>query len=293
MIDVDTYGQYGVCDFDGDGMDDLFLATGVSWWYASRGKMHWTFLKEATERLHQVGLGDFDGDKRCDVFAVNRFAKQWEISKGGSGSWTALPGTYDVPFEELRFGDFNGDGTQDIFRREPNGQWWAISPGVYGWTPLASSGFPLRKLRFGDFDNDGVTDVIAVQDGRWSVSWGGNTSWQRLNTTLATPLEGLLIADIDFDGRDDIVRYAPSEDGLSGTWTVSWRGSTGWNPLATLSWVDTPEARELRPADYILSFVGWFNDPAGFDVLALDHERQGYLFRYGTPGFVRHSLYAY
>ena len=32
ILNTDTYGQYGVCDFDGDGKDDLFLATGVSWW---------------------------------------------------------------------------------------------------------------------------------------------------------------------------------------------------------------------------------------------------------------------
>jgi hypothetical protein len=28
VIDFDSYGRYGVCDFDGDGIDDLFLATG-------------------------------------------------------------------------------------------------------------------------------------------------------------------------------------------------------------------------------------------------------------------------
>ena len=177
VINVDTYGHYGVCDFDGDGTDDLWLATGQTWWYASGGQRHWVYLKEATERLYQVGLWDFDGDGRCDVFAVNRLAKQWEISKGGREAWTALPGTYDLPFEALRFGNFNGDRMMDIFYRDPAGQWWAISPGVYPWRLLGSSSFPLDKLRFGDFNGDGVTDILAVQDGYWAVSWGGTTTW--------------------------------------------------------------------------------------------------------------------
>src|SRR4029078_5491526 len=93
----DSYARYGVCDFDGDGKDDLFLATGANFWYSSGGKMPWTYLKEATETLDQVLLGDFHGGGRCDVFAVNRYARTWEISSGGSGAWQALPGTYDIP----------------------------------------------------------------------------------------------------------------------------------------------------------------------------------------------------
>lgn len=221
VIEVDTFGEYRVCDFDGDGRDDLFLATGVTWWYASGGQMHWTYLKEATERGHEVGLGDFDGDGRCDVFAVNRAAKQWEISKGGSGPWTVLPGTYDLPFEALRFGHFNGDEDRvmDIFHRAPDGQWFVISPGVYGWRPLQRSFFPLSALRLGDFDADGVTDVVAVEEGRWAVSWRGLTVWEELNPRLRDPLEALLIADMDADGRDDIVRYTPT-DGFHGTWEI-------------------------------------------------------------------------
>src|SRR4029434_9948869 len=65
---IDDYGNYGVCDFDGDRRDDLFLATGTTWWYSSAGKREWTFLSAHTEKLHQIGLGDFDGDRRCDVF---------------------------------------------------------------------------------------------------------------------------------------------------------------------------------------------------------------------------------
>ena len=139
-VGVDTFGRYGVCDFDGDGRDDLFLPTGASWWYSSGGRMHWTFLATRTERLHQVGLGDFTGDGRCDVFAVRY--QQWTISDGGTGPWTRIPGDYtDIPFDQLAFGDFNGDRTKDMFRRAPDGQWSVISPGVHDWRDLARSPF--------------------------------------------------------------------------------------------------------------------------------------------------------
>jgi hypothetical protein len=290
---VDPYGHYGVCDVDGDGMDDLFLATGVSWWYASGGRMHWVYLQAQDARLDTVGLGDFDGDGRCDVFAVH--VNDFMISSRGTGEWHSL-GTFAMPFDQLGFGDFNGDGITDMFRRAPDGQWWAISPGRYDWTALQSSSFPLRDLRFGDFNNDRVTDVLAVQGGQWSVSLGGTTPWQPLNPTLADRLEGLLMADINADGRDDILRYTPADHGITGTWEISWGGSTAWEPLATLAWVDTPEAREQRPADDVRSLVGRFSDTtdwAAYDVLALDHERKGHLYsdRYGF--FVPHSLYAY
>ncbi len=39
----DSYGQYGVCDFDGDGKDNLFLASGATWWYSSGANVNWTF----------------------------------------------------------------------------------------------------------------------------------------------------------------------------------------------------------------------------------------------------------
>ena len=162
-VGVDTYGQYGVCDIDGDGKDDLLLPTGVTWWYSSAGKMRWSYLNAATERLHQIGLGDFDGDRRCDVFAVH--GNKWEIASGGTAAWSALPGTYSIPFDQLRFGDFNGDGVTDVFRRAPDGQWSVVSPWKYDWRILGSSSFPLSKLRFGDFNGDRVTDVLGPAGG--------------------------------------------------------------------------------------------------------------------------------
>lgn len=73
------------CDFDGDGRNDLFLATGQTWWYCPAspgdgtcetspggGKPTWIYLHTSTLGLHDVTLGYFDADRLCDVFGGGR-----------------------------------------------------------------------------------------------------------------------------------------------------------------------------------------------------------------------------
>jgi hypothetical protein len=288
-VNVDTYGHYGVCDFDGDGKDDLFLATGASWWYSSGGKMYWSYLNSNTERLEQVGLGDFDGDGRCDVFAVN--GNRWEISSGGTGPWTALPGTHDnIPFAELRFYDFDGDRITDVFRRAPDGQWFAFASGTSAPRAMQSSDFPLSSLRFGDFNGDGVTDVLSLNGNVWSVSLSATGQWQPWNGKLSNELQSLFIANVDGLPGDDIVRYVPTS-AIAGKWELSSGGRGPWKPLATLKWASSLAAE--KPALGVLSFVGRFEGRAAADLLAVDLTRLSRIHSTGHADFIAYGLYAY
>jgi FG-GAP-like repeat len=280
-----------VCDFDGDGRDDLFLATGTSWWYASAGRREWRFLNDNPTRLSDVGLGDFDGDGKCDVLAVH--IPGFVISKGGTGPFTLLPGEHsNVPFNQLAFGDFNGDHVQDIFRRDPDGQWWAISPGIYPWTPLQSSSFPLSALRFGDFDGNGITDVVSISAGKWSVSWGARSTWQELNARLSSSLADVLIGDVDGVMGDDIVRYVRSSQS-NAKWEVSSGGTGPWVTLTSISYPNDVAMQVLNPTGRMKSFIGRFDIWQGADVLALEFTRGSRIFSKGHAEMTTYGLYAY
>ena len=64
---INGMNELGACDFDGDGIDDPFLATGQTWWYYADGPGQWLYLNTSTTRRHQLTLDDFSGDGICDV----------------------------------------------------------------------------------------------------------------------------------------------------------------------------------------------------------------------------------
>jgi hypothetical protein len=223
-IDFDSYGRYGVCDFDGDGVDDLFLATGKTWWYSSFGEFQWTYLSARTERLHQVRLGYFDDDKRCDVLTESDGA--WVIASGGTEPWKSI-GSFGAPLSEVTFGRFDPSirdhrpgvtrRTTHAFRRLQSGQWQVTPLSAPAWRNEQSSSFPMSKLRFGDFTGDGVTDVLAVQNGRWSISQSASGGWQRLNRHLANDVSSLFIADLNHNNIDDLIRLERKESRINQT----------------------------------------------------------------------------
>lgn len=69
--DFDDMVVHSVCDFNGDGVDDDFLATGASWWYrpGSGTNRVWRHLKTDynTKHLDQLTLSYVSGDGVCDV----------------------------------------------------------------------------------------------------------------------------------------------------------------------------------------------------------------------------------
>lgn len=68
-VQMDLSPSYGHCDFDGDGISDVFFATGETWWFSSAGIRPWTYLNTSKLMLSDVTLGDFDHDGFCDALA--------------------------------------------------------------------------------------------------------------------------------------------------------------------------------------------------------------------------------
>ena len=199
---------YGVCDFDADGVDDLFLATRAGFWFSSFGEFPWSYLGPQKDKLENLRLGYFDDDKRCDVLAEDR--GNWVISSGGTGRWHSI-GSFGASLAELpSAGSTRMCGsppgvtrrTTHAFLRGSDGQWLITSLAQPDWQPVGSSSKPMRELRFGDFTGDGVTDVLAVVSGRWAIS-KARAPWRNLNRRHGDAVKSLHIADLNNNNIDD------------------------------------------------------------------------------------------
>jgi hypothetical protein len=252
--------RLGVGDFDGDGVDDLFLATGASWYYSPGGQRDWRFLNAAAEPIDQLLFGDFDGDGRTDVVATR--AGQLVVSWGGISAFDVLNAN-PLPctsISDMAVGDFDGDGKADIFCAD--GETWWISYG--GNTPfvqvIVADHTLVKYLRFGDFDGDGTTDVFGVVNGaystpRWQIrrSFKGYQGflggWQPMPVSLTShpaSVDGLVVADFNGDGAADIGMSCFSLS-RPGCWQISLGGAQGWQQYTIGSW-----ATDLSAVGYFL-----------------------------------------
>lgn len=258
--------QLAVGDFDGDGVQDIFLATGTSWYYSPAGKAGWVYLNGGkTDDIKNLLFGDFDGDARTDVLGVN--GSNLMVSWGGISDWevlNALPKGASIG--ELAIGDFGGVGRSDIFYAD--GKNWYVSPGGSGpFGSVNTSSFRVSDLRFGHFSICGAgkeTDVFGIVSGKWQVSCGARAEWKPLPASLTSSLTGLVVADFDGDGNADIGISSPGSTtatpGNPSVATWSWKfsrdASNGWNsPLAAPAPLASAAA------------IGFFDSTKGADVL--------------------------
>ena len=214
--------KLGVGDFDGDGKDDLFLATGAAWYYSSAGKVEWRFLNAQTDPLDTLLFGDFDGDGRTDILKLQ--GQDWMVSWGGASPWEKINQS-DAQFADLAVGDFDGDGRSDIFYTDGH-SWFVSSGGTGPLTHFQTSSFRVPDLRFGDFNQDGKTDVFAIVSGAWQVSYGALSSWTKLRNKLTDSVVGLMIADFDGDGKPDVALRE------NGSLRISSGGTGNWTTLS-------------------------------------------------------------
>ena len=292
----DSFGKYGVCDFDGDAVDDLFLATGVTWWYSSSGAYHWSYLNRQPGRLEDVRLGYIDGDLRCDV--VVQQGGQWKFYPGGQGDPVTL-GDFGVPLSQVRLGRFDPNErdhrpgatrrTTHAFRRDSDGQWQVTPLAGASWQPVQSSGTPMKDLQFGDFTGDGVTDVLAVVGGRWSISESATGSWRRLNPTLGDPVAKLLIANMDPDDNiDDVLKVEQQSGsgrrGMRRTVVRLSRSKNGADPWVVWKTYVFDYIPSTESVGIGVSFGGRFGGAPGGGTLVIGPDRTGNFF---SPAKIR------
>jgi hypothetical protein len=214
--DRDSTADLAVGDFDGDQRADVFMGTGISWWYSSGGQTEWRFLRETVETASELYFANVDSDPKTDVL-YHKSDGVLVYSSGGTGPWTTLTTTPASPLPKLHFADFDGDTITDIFRTTGS-QWWIWHGNVKVWFPHVESSLSFANMRFGQFDGAAGTDVLAYLSGAWKVNRSGSAgAWQTLFTT-STSLSGTIAVDVNNDGRTDLVKNGPFS---AATWLVS------------------------------------------------------------------------
>lgn len=312
--DVDTFGAYQVCDIDGDGIDDLFLATGTSWWYSSTGRGAWTFLRADTTPPGSLKVGYFDADNRCDVMRQNE-PDEWVISSGATGDWQPLGGPnrhlhFGHPLSDVYLGRFDPNDrdsrpgatrrTTHAFWRQSDGQWFVTPLTTSDWRPVQSSSTPWADLRFGDFNGDGVTDVLANIGGHWSVSDSARGGWRTLNAHLNDPVAKLYIGNLDADDNvDDLLKLEWTTQVIGSpmlphqtvamhfVWQRSRNGTEPWTV-----WREYDLGYLTNNPDYVVpgqTFVGRFGQAPASSTLLVDANRHGHFFGRGSA-VIRHNV---
>lgn len=198
-----------LCDFDGDGIQDLGLrdssVSGRGMWHFKRGpafklETEWSFSwATMTGPAHRALAGDFDGDGFCEIGVrdarTGRISWRRPIPDAKEQSFAWKPG----PDLEPLVGDFDGDGETDA----------ALADGADGGALSVRLGpafvreetkpLPLARatLFAGDFDGDGRAELASYdfRDHGWglgrfsiecrdggveSFSWASGTNYQVL-----------------------------------------------------------------------------------------------------------------
>jgi hypothetical protein len=284
---TDGFHPFGVGDFNGDGVDDLFYASGAAWYYSPGGKAEWRLLSAKPDMLDSLLLGDFDGDGRTDV--VSKRGDSLWVSWGGISDWEQLNPSDDnlarVQVTDLHVGKFldhpPGDQRDDIFLAD--GTTWFLSFGGSGpFNAVNTSDKRVSDLRFGVFAYDGdgkKTDVFGVvwfgDDWRWAYSKNAQGAWSdgvlrpamRHKRGFVIQVDDLVVADFDGDGYADVATNDTDQVTSAGDWMISFNGRGDWTLFGV------PEAPrcafsgmgELYFSNY--AGIGHFAGNAGADVL--------------------------
>ena len=212
-----------VGDFDGDGIDDVFVGTGAAWYFSSGGAAEWRFLNRMPERASSLRFGDFDGDGRTDVIAVH--GAHVDISWGGLSPWQTI-NVVAWPISDIAVGDFDGDRIADLFLA--TGSEWFFAPGGRNWTPFATSSIRVPDLRFGDFTKVGRTQVLRVSASHeWQIVRQVGATWDSLGPSGISSFGALVVGDFNGDGFADLGRLQNGRwefisPGAGIDWTQLW-----------------------------------------------------------------------
>jgi hypothetical protein len=170
------------------------------------------------ESSEDISVGDFDGDKRSDVFLATGTA--WFYSSGGMTEWRYLNAS-SVRTQNLAFADLDNDGKTDVISRQTDNRVYYSSAGTGPWLAVMSTSTPIQSLRFYDFNGDGFTDIFRTENSAWWI-WDGKTRTESSPGGSSLPLSALRFGEFDGTPGADVIAAVNSQWSYSSGARLPW-----------------------------------------------------------------------
>jgi hypothetical protein len=230
--------QLRLGDVNGDGRDDMIChapSSGYKWVALARAGGRFVGTDWRAD-LHfcvapaQLQVGDVNGDGRDDLVCHRPATgyKRVALAKAG-GRFTGTDWQANLRWclapAQLHVGDVNGNGRDDLVCHTPASGYKRVALAKAGgrftgtdWQANLRYCLAPSQLRIADVDADGRDDLVchAPATGRTWVALaraGGRfdgTDWQRNMGWCPSPGKGRFTADLDGDGRDDLLCHEPA-----------------------------------------------------------------------------------
>lgn len=216
LDDGDLIRSMQVGDVDGDGRLEVVVGSLYVWapqshvyvFDAATGAREWRSAAVGDDYgdLSLLRLAQVDADRALEILVAEHQRGLYLFD--GSTHDASFLGTYDVT--ALDAIDLDGNGRDDILVGTADGRVLEIAPRPRGGRPrliLRGEGW-VDGLVGGDLNHDGSVDFVVARGGRLSFIDGRNQRvlWESdyLGRNAGSP-DGLLLADIDRDGRLELM----------------------------------------------------------------------------------------
>jgi len=221
-------------------------------------------------------VGDINGDVRPDLVVGGREGGGlvWYENPGWRKHVISLNGEFSTDHE---VGDIDGDGRNDVVSLMYDRLVWFRDDGHDNWTMAEIDRQKLHDIEIADLDGDGRLDIVGR--GQTLFAMAGHTlylyyqrpsGWERQRIEIP-PGEGLKVADVDRDGRSDVI--------INGHWLKNpGRRTDTWRLLPfTSSWtwphtvIDVGDVNGDGRLDIVMApaepagqryRISWFEGPA-------------------------------